>query len=386
MNRKTSVSNNTAQTKSNILKNLKPKSHYEPSRKLGNRFERWLSIHKRLLIVQVIDLCRGLLKKPGVHSAVTMNSAGFHYIDDTDTVQCDICGLKVSGWTLDMYPFTIHLQRSPQCHFVQKFLSDCSFSTLSSKNILLTLSAPSDVEKLPKRQKCDTDQTISRLGPLVEVNKLKEIRKRTFLNWPHQSSPTSAQMIEAGFFNCNVGDRVICLYCNIICQQWTPNVDEPWEIHQTLSPRCPYVRAKLAYRQSSSIFIINESTNNPRLSNSNNNDDTFRCNEIVYTTPCHPAYIDIPRRHASFATWSNENLPAVEDLVKAGFFYTGTKTIVTCYYCNGSLQNWGENDNPMIEHSRWFPHCAYAKQLCGPDLYRKIQTSKRIQKGKFFMF
>ncbi|CAF4215993.1 unnamed protein product, partial [Adineta steineri] len=41
--------------------------------------------------------------------------------------------------------------------------------------------------------------------------------------------------------------------------------------------------------------------------------------------------------------------------------------------------NWGPNDNPMIEHARWFPHCAYAKQLCGDDLYRKIQESKRAQ-------
>ena len=45
------------------------------------------------------------------------------------------------------------------------------------------------------------------------------------------------------------------------------------------------------------------------------------------------------------------------------FIYTGNKTIVTCFYCNGSLQNWGANDNPTIEHARWFPHCAYAKQL-----------------------
>ena len=47
------------------------------------------------------------------------------------------------------------------------------------------------------------------------------------------------------------------------------------------------------------------------------------------------------------------------------------------------MQNWGPNDNPMIEHARWFPHCAYAKQLCGDELYRKIQESKRAQQGMF---
>ncbi|CAF1602728.1 unnamed protein product, partial [Didymodactylos carnosus] len=42
------------------------------------------------------------------------------------------------------------------------------------------------------------------------------------------------------------------------------------------------------------------------------------------------------------------------------------------------LQNWGEKDNPMIEHARWFPHCPYINQLCGDDLFQKIQQSKRI--------
>ncbi|CAF3749475.1 unnamed protein product [Rotaria sp. Silwood1] len=55
-------------------------------------------------------------------------------------------------------------------------------------------------------------------------------------------------------------------------------------------------------------------------------------------------------------------------------------TIVTCFYCNGSLQNWGSNDSPIIEHAHWFPYCPYAKQLCGEDLFRKIQEFKRIQK------
>ncbi|CAF3776200.1 unnamed protein product [Rotaria socialis] len=99
-------------------------------------------------------------------------------------------------------------------------------------------------------------------------------------------------------------------------------------------------------------------------------------------TSCNPAYSEIPKRHASYATWPIEDLPPVDDLVRAGFFYTGTKSIVTCFYCNGSLQNWGPNDNPMIEHARWFPHCAYARQLCGDELYRKIQESKRAQQER----
>ncbi|CAF4138260.1 unnamed protein product, partial [Rotaria sp. Silwood2] len=66
---------------------------------------------------------------------------------------------------------------------------------------------------------------------------------------PHRTSPSSEQMIEAGFFNCNVGDRVICLYCNIICQQWTPHTNDSYEVHKILSSKCPYIIAKLRHER-----------------------------------------------------------------------------------------------------------------------------------------
>ncbi|CAF4887620.1 unnamed protein product [Rotaria sp. Silwood1] len=227
-----------------------------------------------------------------------------------------------------------------------------------------------------KRQKVEISNYITHSYTFKEVDTLKQVRCRTFSNWPHRDSPSRAQMIDAGFFNCNVGDRVICLYCNIICQQWTPHADDPCEIHKTLSPKCPYVMGKLIRRETTSTLIVNENFSS-NCSSVNAAADTIRSNEIVVTAACHSAFIEIPKRHATFANWSKEPLPAVDDLVRAGFFYTGNKTIVTCCYCNGSLQNWGANDNPTIEHARWFPHCAYAKQLCGDDLYRKIQESKR---------
>ncbi|CAF2372472.1 unnamed protein product [Rotaria sp. Silwood2] len=309
-----------------------------------------------------------------------MSAAGFNYTGNGDTVRCDTCELEVYGWTLDMKPFTIHAQRSPKCAFVRSMVPEGITPVSSTINLLATTSVLMNDEQPSKRHKTETIQVISQSYRLIEIDILKQIRKRTFSHWPHRTSPSSAQMIEAGFFHCNVGDRVICLYCNVICQQWTPHTDDPCEIHKTLSPTCPYVIAMLQRPDISSIRIVNE-----QLTRDNSivtpNNDTFRSNEIVYTAACHTNYIEIPRRHASFATWSSENLPSADDLVRAGFFYTGSKTIVTCFYCNGSLQNWGANDNPMIEHARWFPHCAYAKQLCGADLYRKIQESKRAQQG-----
>ncbi len=350
----------------------------------GSYLEQYLPPQKKGLFRQVLDICRNLLKRQGVHSVIAMSSGGFHYTGDGDTARCGDCSLEVSGWTLDMKPFAIHAQRNPACPFVRSILPDGIIPVPITMNLLTATSiTSSDDEKPTKRQKTEATQELCQPNILVEINMMKQIRKRIFSHWPHRSSPSGTQMIEAGFFSCNVGDRVICLYCNLICQQWLPNIDNPWEAHKTLSPKCPYVITMLKCQQAASILIINEySTSDHSLAS--NTIDPFRCHEIVYTAACHIAYIEIPKRLASFATWPNENLPSVDDLVRAGFFYTGSKTVVTCFYCNGSLQNWGANDNPTIEHARWFPNCAYVKQLCGTELYRKIQESKRAQQGLFF--
>jgi len=326
---------------------------------------------------KILQTCRGLNEKYGIYSVIAMDAAGFQYTKYGDEARCATCGLQISGWTLDMIPFNIHKQRSPMCSFVLSLSPVDKIITDSKSNLLQTTPASDHREQPFKRLKTDNTVTDLIANILVEVDSLKQVRKRTFSHWPHRSSPSSSQMIEAGFFNCNVGDRVICIYCNLICQQWTPNSDDPYEVHKILSPKCSYVIAMLTPSQTTSISIINEASSST---------DPFRCHAIVYTAACNTNYIEIPKRYASFANWPNENLPSVDDLVRAGFFFTGTKTIVTCFYCNGSLQNWGPNDNPMIEHARWFPHCAYAKQLCGVEMHRKIQESKRAQQGYLLLF
>jgi baculoviral IAP repeat-containing protein 2/3 len=376
-------------TRMQNLNSIKKELIDDSSKCPGKRIEK-SSSNIVTLPFQILTMLSTLVNKLGVHTASYMNAAGFQYTGDRDTAKCTHCGLEISHWTLDMNPFTIHSERNPNCSFIRSLKpsslsqnnSSSSPSTINTKTTLIS----NEQGNPSKRQKTETVNTESISNTLVETDILQQVRRRTFSHWPHRTIPSSAQMIEAGFFNCNVGDRVICTYCNLICQQWTPHTDDPCEVHKTLSPHCIYVKAKLIRPAASSIMILNESPVGAATANSHSltvhNHDPLRSNEIVHTAACNPAYTEIPKRQASFATWPAENLPSVDDLVRAGFFYTGTKTIVTCFYCNGSLQNWGPNDNPMIEHARWFPHCAYAKQLCGDELYRKIQESKRAQQER----
>ncbi len=36
-----------------------------------------------------------------------------------------------------------------------------------------------------------------------------------------------------------------------------------------------------------------------------------------------------------------------------------------CFYCDGGLRNWEPNDDPWVEHARWFPRCAYIIKIKG---------------------
>ncbi|CAF2838345.1 unnamed protein product [Rotaria sp. Silwood2] len=173
--------------------------------------------------------------------------------------------------------------------------------------------------------------------------------------------------------------RVVDVCKQLKNQQWTPYTDDPDEVHQTLSSLCPYVLFILKTRQTSTASILNDNSNNRTLTS-----NLLRFNKIAQASAFHRAYVEISKRLSSFNSWPQEDLPSVDDLVRAGYFYTGLKTIVTCFYCNGSLQNWGPQDNPLIEHVCWFPLCAYAKQLCDDELYRKVQESKRIRQENDF--
>ena len=177
-------------------------------------------------------------------------------------------------------------------------------------------------------------------------------RRSTFSHWSH-SQITADRMIEAGFFGCNKGDRVICLYCKVICHCWDSHLDDPCEVHQLLSPNCSFVKSMSCWHSS-------------------------QYNRIRTTLPFHYDYVLPENRLKTFSTWTESQFPRVEKFVDAGFFYINEKLV--CFYCNGSLDGWQANHHhPVAEHTRQFPSCNYARQLCGEQSYRQIQQLKYSQ-------
>jgi hypothetical protein len=175
-------------------------------------------------------------------------------------------------------------------------------------------------------------------------------------------------MIIAGWYYTNIADRVMCVHCHALFHKWS-ETNRPYEIHRLKSPLCPFVlliEKKAAATPTANIAITTEP----------NTQVSAGAVNTTQLLACH--------RYESFQTWpkNEENtLPSIELFVDAGFFYTGEKNIVRCFYCNGALRNWQATDDPKIEHARWYPMCAYIRQYIGEDLYQAIQRKNRELKG-----
>jgi hypothetical protein len=56
----------------------------------------------------------------------------------------------------------------------------------------------------------------------------------------------------------------------------------------------------------------------------------------------------------------------------SGFFYAGYNDYARCFFCGGGLRNWEADDNPWVEHARWFPQCAFLKQNKGEEFIKAV--------------
>lgn len=60
-------------------------------------------------------------------------------------------------------------------------------------------------------------------------------------------------------------------------------------------------------------------------------------------------------------SWPHRLALSPENMAEAGFYYTGPRDLVRCFYCNCGLKNWEAADNPWEEHCRYHPQCPYVR-------------------------
>ena len=55
--------------------------------------------------------------------------------------------------------------------------------------------------------------------------------------------------------------------------------------------------------------------------------------------------------------------------------YVGTNDLCRCFSCDGGLQRWDSEDDPWIEHARWFPKCHFVKRVKGQEYINMVQEA-----------
>ena len=53
----------------------------------------------------------------------------------------------------------------------------------------------------------------------------------------------------------------------------------------------------------------------------------------------------------------------------------GTSDHVSCFSCGSGLRNWEPEDDPWMEHARWFPQCRFLILMKGEEYIKEASES-----------
>ena len=322
--------------------------------------------------------------------------AGFYYSDIGDEVICFACEGRIKNWEVNDDPIQVHMERFPFCPFITGELPGVNFQGNLDKNHPLMQTARKIEEMIKRTSETNRElalrttimespneiastnigQIIRKRGQNIAVTRDspreatiifrdEKERLRTFEgSWNNLSPVTPKALVQAGFFYCGLEDIVQCAWCYGKLGGWE-QCDDPLVEHVKHFPNC----SKFGDRKgvvSASLLITNIMQGDSDL----NSDDLG----ILTMRPCNPQLTIEATRFDSFRNkWPTNLTQKPEQLAAAGYFYIGYADNVKCFFCDGGLCNWEDNDDPWTEHARWFPECGFLKQVKGPEFIQKVQ-------------
>ncbi|KAK7478917.1 hypothetical protein BaRGS_00029898 [Batillaria attramentaria] len=104
---------------------------------------------------------------------------------------------------------------------------------------------------------------------------------------------------------------------------------------------------------------------------------------ISTEVPRRPDMAMINARVATYRNWPPANSHTPIQLAEAGFYYAGHDDCVCCFYCGVGPRHCERNDNPWIQHARWFPRCPYVRQCHGQDFIDIVQDRNATRQQYF---
>lgn len=247
------------------------------------------------------------------------------------------------------------------------------------------------------------------------------LRYATFQGWPH-SFLSPRLLSQAGFFYRGLGDQTQCAFCCITISEWEPS-DNPMTEHRRHAPNCPFVlelpvgniplsnaRTEVSQPPTPTLdaplqalprmpigrdicgrfreeFRPNArpersypeptfmSSRAPESSPSPASEFASLPNVQVHQRARHSELTSTEARLKTFGDWPPGLAQRPAQLAEAGFFYMKTGDRVKCFSCDGALRNWEPNDDPWVEHARWFSRCSFLLSMKGEAYVRDIHDT-----------
>nr|AAN77584.1 neuronal apoptosis inhibitory protein 2 [Mus musculus] len=268
-----------------------------------------------------------------------MAAAGFYHTGVKLGVQCFCCSLILFSTRLRKLPIENHKKLRPEC----EFLLGKDVGNIGKYDI--RVKSP---EKMLRGDKARYHE--------------EEARLESFEDWPFYAHGTSPRVLSAaGFVFTGKRDTVQCFSCGGCLGNWEEG-DDPWKEHAKWFPKCEFLQSKKSpeeitqYVQSYEGFlhVTGEHFVNSWVRRELPMVSAY-CNDSVFANE--------ELRMDTFKDWPHESPGAVEALVKAGLFYTGKRDIVQCFSCGGCMEKWAEGDNPIEDHTKFFPNCVFLQTL-----------------------
>ena len=82
---------------------------------------------------------------------------------------------------------------------------------------------------------------------------------------------------------------------------------------------------------------------------------------LPHRSPMYGDYVSQDSRIQSFSTWPVQLSQTPVQLASAGFFYTGCGDKVRCFSAGCGLEMWQPEDDPILEHEKWYPDCFFVR-------------------------
>ncbi|AGR57007.1 IAP-3 [Choristoneura occidentalis alphabaculovirus] len=195
-------------------------------------------------------------------------------------------------------------------------------------------------------------------------------RLATYKNWTVEFM-APRQMTANGFYYLGRGDEVRCAFCKVEIMRWEAG-DDPARDHQKWAPQCPFLRRQAA-EAAGSVLPAGPAT-----------DGQDECGPSALPSivrmpgPAHPRFASEASRFRTFKNWPRSMKQKPEKMAEAGFYYTGHSDKTKCFYCDGGLNDWEQDDEPWQQHALYFRHCAYVLFVKGRDYVQKVVTEKCV--------